>query len=80
MSMSPTLQSKSYWSIYAFGNHIHVVNVEDHLTTSDSDIATTFEQACISEPNVQRAVVANLEYVGWVKEILEILWCYCVIG
>jgi hypothetical protein len=29
-----------------------------------------FEQECISGPNDQRLVLAKLEYVDWVEEIL----------
>jgi hypothetical protein len=38
MSMSPTLKVRSYQSMYAFGNHIRVVSVEEHLTTNDSGV------------------------------------------
>jgi len=31
MSMSLTLEGRSYQSMYAFGNHIHMVNAKDHL-------------------------------------------------
>jgi hypothetical protein len=37
--------------MYAFGNHIHVVSVKKHLTTYDSGVVATFEQACVSGPN-----------------------------
>jgi hypothetical protein len=81
MSMSPMLETKSYCSTYAFGNHIHVVSAEEHLTISDSGATTTFEHVCVLGPNDQRLVVANLEYVGWVKEILELNYgCYYVNG
>ncbi len=72
MSMSPTLEARSYHSMYAFGNHIHVVSVKEHLTISDNGITTTFEWMCVWRPNDQRPIVANLEYVGWVKGILEL--------
>jgi len=58
--------------MYVFGNHICVVNVEEHLTINDSGITTTFEQVCVLGPNDQRPIVANLEYLGWVEEILEL--------
>jgi hypothetical protein len=66
MSIPPTLEARSYCSIYVFGNHIYVVNVEEHLTTSDYGIMTTFEQV-ISRSNDQRLNVANLSYLGWVE-------------
>jgi hypothetical protein len=36
MSMPPTLESTSYHAMYVFGNHLHVSNGEEDLTTSDS--------------------------------------------
>jgi hypothetical protein len=33
LSMSPTLEVRSYRAMWAFGNHIHVSSVEEHLTT-----------------------------------------------
>lgn len=58
--------------MYAYGNHIQVTNVKEHLTTYDSGIAVTFEQTCVSRPNDCKPVNAKLEYVGWVEEILEL--------
>jgi hypothetical protein len=58
--------------MYAFGNHICVVIVEEHLTTSDNGVVAMFEQVCVLGPNDQRPIVANLECVGWVKKILEL--------
>jgi hypothetical protein len=71
MSMPPTLEARSYCSIYAFGNHICVDNVEEHLTTSYYGIITTFEQV-ISRPNDQKLVVANLQYLRWVEKKLKL--------
>jgi hypothetical protein len=51
MSMSPTLEASTYHVMYAFGNHLHVLNGEKHLTTRDSGIATMFEQECVLGPN-----------------------------
>jgi hypothetical protein len=58
--------------MYAFGNHIHVVNAKEHLTTYDNGVVATFEQACDSRPNDQKPIIAKLKYVGWVEEILEL--------
>jgi hypothetical protein len=44
MSMPPTLKAtyhsyvKTYQTMYAFENHLHVCNVEKHLTTVDSGV------------------------------------------
>ncbi len=70
MSMPPTLEARSYCSIYVFGNHNCVVNVDEHLT-SYYGIITTFEQV-ISRPNDQKLIVANLQYLGWVEKFLEL--------
>jgi hypothetical protein len=57
----------------AFGNHNRVSNVKEHLTTQNNCIvAANFEQECVSRPNDRRPMVAKLEYVGWVEEILEL--------
>ncbi len=72
MSMLPTLETMSYQAVYVYGNHIHVISVEEHLTISDYGVMATFEQECVSSPNDQRSVLAKLEYVGWVEEILEL--------
>jgi hypothetical protein len=34
MSMPPTMEARAYRTMYDYGNHIHVSNVEEHLTTS----------------------------------------------
>jgi hypothetical protein len=57
--------------MYAFGNHIHVSSVEEHLTTKYNGAVATFEQLCVFRPNDQQPILAKLEYVGWVEEILE---------
>jgi hypothetical protein len=40
---------------------------QEHLTTFDNGVATTFDHECRSMP-----ILAKLEYVGWVEEILEL--------
>jgi len=72
MSMLLTLETMSYRAMYVYGNHIRVMSVKEHLTISDYGVMATFEQKCISGPNDQRPVLAKLEYVGWVEEILEL--------
>ncbi len=72
MYMPPTLEAMSYQAMYAYGNHIRVASAKEHLTTSDCDVVATFEQECILGPSDQRPVLAKLEYVGQVEEILEL--------
>ncbi len=63
MSMPPTLPTRSYHLIYAFGKHIKVSSVEEHFKTLDSGVVATFEHECISRPNEQILVLAKLKYV-----------------
>ncbi len=72
MSMPPTLEAMSYQTMHAYGNHIRAASVKEHLTISDYGIMATFEEEYILGPNDQIPILAKLEYVGWVKEILEL--------
>lgn len=72
MSMPPTMEARSYRTMYAFSYCVHVSNVEKHLTTCDNGVATTFEQICILRQNDTRPIVTNFEYVRWVEGILEL--------
>ncbi len=72
MSMPSTLEAMSHQSMYVYGNHICVSSVKEHFKTSDCGIAKAFEQECISSWNDQRPILAKLEYVGQVEEILEL--------
>jgi hypothetical protein len=58
--------------MYNYGNQTHVLSVEEHPTTSDCGVVATFEQECMLGWNDQRPIVAKLEYVGWVEEILKL--------
>ncbi len=86
MSMKPTLEARSYRGMYDFGNHFKVASVKKHLTTNDNGVAAVFEQEYILGPNNENPILAKLEYVGWVEEILELnykglKWLFCfVIG
>ncbi len=51
---------------------LHVLSDEQHLTTYDKGVATTFEQKCIFGPNDQKLIFAKLEYSKSVEEILEL--------
>jgi hypothetical protein len=46
MSLPSTLEARSYQAMYAYGNHIRVSNVEEHLSTINCGVATIFEQKC----------------------------------
>jgi hypothetical protein len=53
--------------MYAYGNHICVSNVEEHLRINDCGVTTTFEQECISSRNDHNIILAK--YVGQVLEL-----------
>ena len=72
LSLPPSSQATSYRSMYAFGNHIRVFSAEGTLTTADFGVAATFSQNCRSSVRAKNLKVANLEYVGWVEEILAV--------
>jgi hypothetical protein len=80
----PSFEAKSYRSMYAYGNHILVRGAEVDLSTCDSGVAATFLQACRASRKDHNHREANVEYVGWVEEIIganyrkfELLLLYC---
>jgi hypothetical protein len=82
--MLPSRNAKSCKSIYAYGNHIRVRSVESNMNTCDSGVATTFLQACRASNNSRNVRTSNLEYIGWVEEIIgidcgefELIVLYC---
>ncbi len=70
MSMPPTLEVQSYWTMWKFGSHIHVSSIKEHLTTCDNGVITTFEQECVSWPNDQ--LLQNWSMWDGLKKILEL--------
>jgi hypothetical protein len=46
LMLPPSNQTKSYRSMFAFGNHIRVCNCEKQLTAMDSGVAATLQQLC----------------------------------
>jgi hypothetical protein len=72
LSLPPSSQATSYRSMYAFGNHIRVRSAEGTLTTCDCGVAATFSQNCRSSVRAKTMKAVNLEYVGWVEEILAV--------
>jgi hypothetical protein len=82
--LPPSCDAKSYRSMYAYGNHIRVRGAEMDLATCDSGVAATFSQSCRASRKDQNHRLANVEYVGWVEEIIgvdygkfELLVLYC---
>jgi hypothetical protein len=70
--LPPSCEAKSYRSMYAYGNHICVRRAEVDLTTCDSGVAATFSQSCRASRKDQNHRLANVEYVGWVEEIIGV--------
>ena len=72
LSKPPSDLATKYCSIWAFGNHLRVASAEIHLTTCDSGVAAIFRHLCRSGPRDRHLVLADVEYVGQVHEILEL--------
>ena len=84
LMLPPSDQTNPYRSMYAFGNHVRVRSAQAQLTTMDYGVAATFRQLCHSGLKDTNPKSADLEYVGWVEEILlvdydhfEVVVLYC---
>ena len=76
----PLPMSTVYKSMYAYGNHYRVLSSEAHLKTSDSGIAATYKQVCRNSVRDGNIVMADVEYVGHIEEILELNYRrHCVV-
>jgi hypothetical protein len=58
--------------MWAFGNHLQVANAKHHLFIANSRVIATFEQECYFHSNDRNLVLASLEYVRRIEEILEL--------
>jgi hypothetical protein len=70
--LPPPRDAKWYRSMYAYGNHIRVRGAKADLSTCDSGVAAIFLQLCRSSSSDKNMRMANLEYVGWVEEIISV--------
>ncbi len=68
----PLDMATCYWSMYAFGNNLRVESVEHHLAIANLGVVATFEHECCSHSNDQNPIMALIENVGWIEEILEL--------
>ena len=68
----PLPVATTYKAMYAFGNHYRVLSAERSLKTTDSRVATRFKQVCRSGIRDANQVNADVEYVGYIEEILEL--------
>ncbi len=72
ISILPSDYAITYNFMYAFGNHLWVKTAKWHLSTLDSRVVAMFEQECCSHSSDRNPIIASLEYVGWIEEILEL--------
>ena len=70
--LPPRREAKAYKAMYAYGNHIRVRGAEASMSTCGSGVAATFLQSCRSSSSDKNMRTANLEYVGWVDEIISV--------
>jgi hypothetical protein len=82
--MPSSRNAKSYKSIYAYGNHIRVRSIKANMNTCDSGVAAIFSQACRASSSCRNVRTTDLEYIGWVEEIVgvdygefELIVLYC---
>lgn len=72
-SKLPSLEARTFKSMYAYGFHFQVKSVEQSgKKTFDSGIAVVFQEPCRSRRRDQNVVNADLEYIGQIKEIVEV--------
>jgi hypothetical protein len=58
--------------MYASGYHYRVKSVEEGFITCDSSVAATYSRLCILRPHDCNPVIAKLEYIGHIEEILQL--------
>jgi len=58
--------------MYAYGNHICVKSAKTNLVIMDFGVVATFTTMCKSSGQYRSPIKADLEYVGWVEENLEL--------
>ena len=71
-SRLPLPMASRYRSMKSQGNHFRVASAEESLPTYDSGICATFRRPCINGLRDRSPVVADLEYVGELQEIIEL--------
>jgi hypothetical protein len=72
LNIPPTIKAIAYRSTYAYGNHIRVKSAETNLVTMDYGVAAVFGTTCHSNVNDKNPIEAEVEYVGYMEEILEL--------
>jgi hypothetical protein len=66
--------------MYTYENHVK--NVKINLVTMDFGMVATFTTMCNSIGQENIPIKANLEYIRWIQDILELDYgmCYFAIG
>lgn len=72
LSCYPSPVAQRFRSMSAYGYHYRVKSAEAHLRTCDSGIAATFFRECRYGLRDRNPVVAPVEYVGHLQEIIEL--------
>ena len=72
LSSLPNQTAMRYRSMSGYGYHYRVRSAEEQMKTMDSGIAATFLRECRSGPRDRNPVVAPIEYVGYLEEIIEL--------
>ena len=68
----PLKMARKYRGLYAYGYKLRVRSAELNLKTCDSGIAATFVRPCRFGLRDRNPVMAALEYVGHLEEIIEL--------
>lgn len=71
-SKFPSMLAQKYRSMYCYGYHLRVQSAEQGLKTCDSGIAGTFIRPCRSGVGDRNVIMAPVEYVGNLDEIIEL--------
>jgi hypothetical protein len=79
-SKLPDVNATSYKSMKAYGMHLCCKGAEVHMSTADNGVATSFDRLHKSSMDGPNPEVRREEYLGWIKEILELNYReHCVV-
>jgi hypothetical protein len=70
----PQNVATSYQSMYAYGFYLRTRSAELHLKSMNSGVVATFQRPYRNGRRDRNFVMASLEYVGNVDEILELVY------
>ena len=80
-SKLPSIEAKTFKSMYAYRYHFRVKSFDQRMkTTCNSGVAAVFRQPCRSGRQDLNVITADLEYVGQILEIVELNYRrHCVV-